>query len=143
MQCDRQFDDAEACSQVTTGNGDRIDGLGAQFVGNLLQVLRIDTSQIRRALDRVENIGAGICYEIIVGRRHALITFPTHSEALVPLAKPLGKFSVAPYELCRFCHEVSQLGSIKDTYKSSAQILLRERVFGDHLTYLRRRYQLC
>ena len=59
------------------------------------------------------------------------------------LAEPLAKFSVAPYELCRFCHEVSQLASINDPYKGSARILLRETVFGDHLTYLRRRYQLC
>ena len=143
MQCDRQFDDAKACSQMATGNGHRINGLSAQFVGNLLQVLRIDTSQICRVFDRIKNSGAGICYETIVWRRHYLITFPNQSEVLVPLAKPHGNIPVAPYELCRHCHEVSQLASIKDTYESSTQILLRERVFGDHLTYLRRRYQLC
>jgi hypothetical protein len=44
MQGNRQFDYTEARPEVTPGDCDRIDGFGAQFVGNLLQVPRIDTS---------------------------------------------------------------------------------------------------
>src|SRR5262245_33589960 len=108
MQGNGQLDHAETCSQMPAGNCDRIDRLGAQFNGNLLQVPRINTAQICRALDRVEEFGGGFCQEVIVGRRHASITFPTNSEALVRYwQKPSEHFFVAQYELCRLCHEVS------------------------------------
>src|SRR5437016_8981509 len=44
MQSDCQLYHTKAGAQMTAGDGDRIDGLGAQFVGNLLEVPRIDTS---------------------------------------------------------------------------------------------------
>ena len=44
VQSHCQLDHAETGPQMTASNGDCIDGLGAQFVGNLLQVPRIDTS---------------------------------------------------------------------------------------------------
>jgi hypothetical protein len=36
MQGNRQFDYTETRAQMAAGYGDRVDGLGAQFVGNLL-----------------------------------------------------------------------------------------------------------
>ena len=44
VQGHRQFDDAEACAEVTAGDGDCIDRFSAQFIGNLLQVPCIDTA---------------------------------------------------------------------------------------------------
>jgi hypothetical protein len=38
---------------VSSRNGDRIDGFGAQFVRNLLQVTCIEESQVGWALDRL------------------------------------------------------------------------------------------
>jgi hypothetical protein len=38
---------------VTSRNGNGIDGFSTQFVGNLLQVTRIDASQVGRVLDRI------------------------------------------------------------------------------------------
>src|SRR5262245_40640370 len=95
MQGNSQFDNTETCSQVPAGNCDCIDRLGAQFIGNLLQVPRIDTAQICRALDRVEEFGGGFCQEVIVGR-HALITFPTNSEALVRCWQNLSEHFLSP-----------------------------------------------
>ena len=54
VKSDGQFDDTKTCSQVSSRNGDSIDGFGAQFVRNLLQVTCIDASQIGRALDRIQ-----------------------------------------------------------------------------------------
>ncbi len=48
---DGQFDDAKARAEMATGDGDRADCLGAQFVGNLLQVLCVDEAQVRRRSD--------------------------------------------------------------------------------------------
>ena len=121
MQGNRQLDHAETGSKMAARNCNRVDGLGAQFVGNLLQVPRINAAQIGRALDQVEKVGAGFCDEVIVGRRHAVNTFPTNLEALVLLAKPLRSFFVAQFELCRLCHEVSQSASIYDAWKSSTR----------------------
>ena len=57
VQCDRQLDHPETCSEMTARDGDRVDRLGAQFIGNLPKVPCIDTAQIGRALDRVEDVG--------------------------------------------------------------------------------------
>ncbi len=51
----REFDDAEARAEVTAGDGDRVDRFSAQLIGNLLQVPCIDTAQISRTLDGVED----------------------------------------------------------------------------------------
>src|SRR5262245_2910964 len=76
MQCDRQLDHPKACSKVSARDRDRVDRLRPQFIGNLSQLPCIDTSQIGRALYRVEDDGGWVCQELIFGRRHALITFP-------------------------------------------------------------------
>jgi hypothetical protein len=55
MESHCQLDHAETGSKMTTSNGDRVNSLGAQFVGNLLQVPSINTPQIGRTLDRVED----------------------------------------------------------------------------------------
>ena len=44
VQCNGQFDDAEAGAEVPAGDRHRADGLGAQFVGDLLQILRVELS---------------------------------------------------------------------------------------------------
>jgi len=38
VQCHGQLDDAEAGAKVSAGYRDRIDGFGAQLIGNLPQV---------------------------------------------------------------------------------------------------------
>ena len=48
VERDRQLDHAEARPEMAAGDRDRVDGLGAQFVRNLLQVPRIDTRASRR-----------------------------------------------------------------------------------------------
>ncbi len=40
----REFDDAEACAEMTAGDCDRIDRFSAQFIGNPLEVPGIDTA---------------------------------------------------------------------------------------------------
>ena len=57
MQRNGQLDDAEAGAEMAAGHRDRADGLGAQFVGNLLQLVFVKATQIGRALDRVEQWG--------------------------------------------------------------------------------------
>ena len=57
MQRHRQFDDAKARAQMTTGDGHRADGLATQFVGDLRQFLLREFAQIRRQMDRVEQGG--------------------------------------------------------------------------------------
>ena len=44
VQCDRQFDYPETCSQVTARDGNCIDRLGPQFIRNLPKVPCIDTA---------------------------------------------------------------------------------------------------
>src|SRR6187551_2233627 len=51
----REFDDTEARAEVTACDGDRVDRFSAQLIGNLLQVPCIDTAQICRTLDGVED----------------------------------------------------------------------------------------
>src|SRR5229473_3096352 len=52
---DRQFDHAETRTEMAARYRDRADRLGAQFICNLLKVSRIDTTQICRIVNRVEN----------------------------------------------------------------------------------------
>ena len=42
MKRDGQFDDSQARSEVASGHCDGIYCLGTQFIGNLLQVARVD-----------------------------------------------------------------------------------------------------
>ena len=57
VQRNGQLDDAEAGAEMAAGDRDRADRLGAQFVGNLPQVVFVDAAQIGRALDRVQHCG--------------------------------------------------------------------------------------
>ena len=54
MQGDRQFDHAEAGAQMAAGDGDRIDGLGAQLVGNLAKLALVELPQIVGGVDQVK-----------------------------------------------------------------------------------------
>ena len=51
MKSHRQFDYTEAGAQVTAGYRNGINGLGPQFIGNLLKVPRIDMAEIGRCPD--------------------------------------------------------------------------------------------
>src|SRR6185312_810273 len=44
VQRDGQLDDAETRTKVSAGGGDHVDGLGAQLIGNLPEVARIDAA---------------------------------------------------------------------------------------------------
>ena len=48
MQRDRQFDHAEAGAEMAAGDGDRIDGLGAQFVGDLPELALVELAAGRQ-----------------------------------------------------------------------------------------------
>lgn len=55
-------------------------------------------------------------------------------------------FVVAQYELCRLCYEVSQLASIYDACKSSAQkelIILRRSASGGDFPVAGRQHLVC
>ena len=49
-----QFDHAKACAEMTAGDRDGIDELGAQFIGQLPQVPIVDTLQIRRKTHAIQ-----------------------------------------------------------------------------------------
>src|SRR5262245_32603394 len=85
---DREFDNAEARTEMTAGNSNGIDCFRAQFIGNLLQVPRIDTAQISRTLDGVENGWSRLFQEVVIGRRHALLTLPRLNGGAEALADP-------------------------------------------------------
>jgi len=57
MQCHGQLDHAEAGAEMSAGDRDRIDGLGAQLIGNLPQVFLFNLPQFRGVLDRFQNFG--------------------------------------------------------------------------------------
>ena len=54
VQGDGEFDDAQPRTQMTPGGGDRVDRLGAQFVGNLTQVALVKPPKIRRIGDCIQ-----------------------------------------------------------------------------------------
>ena len=64
VQRDRKLDHAQAGAEVAAGHRHRVDGLLAQFVGDLPQLLAFQAAQVRRRLDLVEQRGLG-------GFRHA------------------------------------------------------------------------
>lgn len=64
----------------------------------------------------------------------------------MPLAKPLGIFSVAQYELCQLSYERSQSASINYASKSSSRkalIMLHVGALGGDFTVSERRYRPC
>jgi hypothetical protein len=73
MQRHGELDHPEAGAQVTAGNRYRIDRFRTQLVGNLSQVPGIDTPQIGRTLDQVQELGIWLGL-ISNGRRHATNT---------------------------------------------------------------------
>ena len=54
VQRDRQFDHAEAGAQMAAGDRDRIDGLGAQFVGDLPELALVEPPQVVRGVDLIK-----------------------------------------------------------------------------------------
>ena len=57
VQRDGQFDHAEAGAEMAAGDRDRVDGLLAQLVGELAQVLLGQPPQILGRSDRIEEWG--------------------------------------------------------------------------------------
>src|SRR6185312_2801469 len=74
MQRDRQLDDAEAGAKMPAGHGNGADGFFAYFVGNLLQVPRIDTAEIGWNFNVVEKRANRLNLEFLFRRCHA--TYP-------------------------------------------------------------------
>ena len=96
MQRDRQFDHPEACSQVAACDGDRIDRLGPQFIRNLPKMPCIDTAQIVRALDRIEDVGwFGLVRNSSLGAVMLKSTFPLTRRRLC-YWQNLSKFLLSP-----------------------------------------------
>jgi hypothetical protein len=54
MQRERQLHDAEAGAEMPAGDRDRVDGLGAQFIGQLTKPFFGDGSQIVGGVDGIE-----------------------------------------------------------------------------------------
>ena len=54
VQGDRQLDHAEPGAEMAAGDRDRIDGLGAQLVGDLPELALIEPAQVVRGVDLVE-----------------------------------------------------------------------------------------
>ena len=54
VQGDREFDHAEAGAEMAAGDGDRIDRLGAQFVGDLPKLALFELPQIVGGVDLIE-----------------------------------------------------------------------------------------
>src|SRR6185437_6211262 len=71
VKSDGQFDDTQTRAEMPAGQRNRADRLIAQFVCNLLEVPRIDTAQIRRTLDGVENCMWQRRIEDRTGSRHS------------------------------------------------------------------------
>ncbi len=69
MQGDGQFDDTEACTQMSTGLGNRVDHLCAQLRGQLRKLTVVQRAQIRHLPDRVEEGSVGL---------HIPAVFQTH-----------------------------------------------------------------
>ena len=59
VQRDGQFDHAQAGAEMAAGLGDGVDRLGAQFVGQLLELLQRQIFHVERQLDAVEQRGLG------------------------------------------------------------------------------------
>ena len=57
MQRDGQFHHAEPGAEVTAGDGDRIDGFGAQLIGKLAQLRWIEPAQIGRRVNLIKQGG--------------------------------------------------------------------------------------
>ena len=54
VQRDREFDHAEAGAQMAAGDGDRVDGLGAQLVGDLPELALVELAQVVRGVDLIK-----------------------------------------------------------------------------------------
>jgi hypothetical protein len=54
VERDRQFDHAEACTEVPASLRDGIDGFGPQLAGELLELLSREVLEIARQVDTVE-----------------------------------------------------------------------------------------
>src|SRR5262249_21604817 len=59
MQGNRQLDHAQPGAKMAAGDGDGVNGLLAQFVGELAQLPALQAAQVRRGLDEVEQGGLG------------------------------------------------------------------------------------
>ena len=57
VQRDGQLDHAEAGAEMAAGDRDRVDGLGAQLVGELAQARLVELAQVSGRADRVEQRG--------------------------------------------------------------------------------------
>jgi len=57
VECGGQFDHAETCTEVAASDGHCVDGLLAQLVGDLTNLLDLELAQIFRCPDRIEQRG--------------------------------------------------------------------------------------
>src|SRR6516162_777534 len=54
-----ELDDTEAGTEMSAGGGDRVDGLGAQLVGELAQLRALEAPQVGGRLDAIKKRSAG------------------------------------------------------------------------------------
>ena len=85
VQRDGQLDHAEAGAEMAAGLGDRVDGLMAQFVGQLLELLGRKVLQIARKMDTIEQRGFGYFGQYLLRNRSWL---PQRDLRLTPVPSP-------------------------------------------------------
>jgi len=59
VQGDGQLDHAEAGAEVAAGDGDGVDGLGAQLVRQLFQLRNVEAPGVGGEIDLIEKRGVG------------------------------------------------------------------------------------
>ena len=66
VQGDRQFDHAQTGPQVPAGDGDGAHRLGAEFIGELLELFRGEATNVRRHVHRVQQRGRAVFRQVSV-----------------------------------------------------------------------------
>ena len=120
VQRNSQFDDAEARAKMSTGDRHRADGFSAQFVGDLLQVLRVELSKIGGFRYAIKQRSDWLGREVPTGSRHASLSLQQQTWRLMRLAEPPGSILIAAQaNLAYAWQERSQSSSICRLHKSS------------------------
>jgi hypothetical protein len=106
MESDRELHHAEPRSQVPPCYGNCANGLGPKFVGELPQLLRVETTQVGRTLNGVEKRGSSSHIRVLKvggsnksGSFHQLDIRRDHHQATPRIPVPLR--AVGPQRYCQ------------------------------------------
>jgi hypothetical protein len=64
MQRDRELDHAQPRAEMAAGDGDRVDRLGPELVGELAQLRVVEQAQVGRSRDHIEERSGGAGHEL-------------------------------------------------------------------------------